>query len=236
MADGESTGPSRESLTGFLIGLVAGLAVLGLVWATVATMQDDSAEAPSQAVRTGADRPETLAESTVAPDPTVLQRCTRSSSDISETMRAAKPTLDQWRVHVGAMNQLVVGAITLDQATAFWEDTRVQARRHVREFQRSLATLQGFGLDCPPPDFAPTDEEGAVPCARRVAAQLQAVRLARTSVNTWGQHVKHMNMLRAGTLSPDDATQMWISMWEQGVADLDAYRAAARTARLAQGC
>ena len=45
-----------------------------------------------------------------------------------------------------------------------------------------------------------------------------------------------MDMMLLGELSPEDATRMWLSMWQQGVRDLDAYRAAAREARQQDGC
>ena len=68
---------------------------------------------------------------------------------------------------------------------------------------------------------------------RAEAAQLDVVRAATTSIDTWSEHIRHMDMLRLGTLSPEDATRMWVSMWQQGVRDLDAYRLAdRRTGRL----
>jgi hypothetical protein len=45
-----------------------------------------------------------------------------------------------------------------------------------------------------------------------------------------------MDMLRMGTMSPEDATAMWLSMWQRGVRDLDAYRLAARGAQESTGC
>ena len=39
----------------------------------------------------------------------------------------------QWEVHIGAMNQLIDGEITLQQATRFWNETRRAAAGRPRE-------------------------------------------------------------------------------------------------------
>ena len=73
-------------------------------------------------------------------------------------------------------------------------------------------------------------------CARLVDADLGVLRVARTSIDTWDKHVHHMDMLRMGTLSPDDATRMWLSMWQRGVQELKAYRTATRSPALDAEC
>ena len=45
-----------------------------------------------------------------------------------------------------------------------------------------------------------------------------------------------MDMLRLGEITPEEATQAWLTMWQQGDRDLDAYRAAARLARSLDDC
>jgi hypothetical protein len=45
-----------------------------------------------------------------------------------------------------------------------------------------------------------------------------------------------MDMLRMGTLSPEDATRMWLTMWQRGVQELRAYRAAARAPGMDSTC
>jgi hypothetical protein len=74
------------------------------------------------------------------------------------------------------------------------------------------------------------------PCAQTVEAEIRVIEAARTSIRTWAMHVRHMDMLRLGTLSPEDATAMWLTMWQRGVRDLDAYRLAAGEAQKTSGC
>ena len=175
-------------------------------------------------------------EAAVAGTPPATERCVQASEALATTLSRAHPALEQWSVHVGAMNQLVVGEITLQQATAFWDRTRVGAQRGVTAFRRAWNALAREGVDCPRPILMGAGTSEVRPCARQVREQLAVLRAARTSIATWRTHVHHMDMLRLGTLSPEDATEMWLSMWQSGVRDLDAYEAAARRAQRERGC
>lgn len=160
-----------------------------------------------------------------------LGRCVRAQEGLQVTLDAAQPALDQWEVHVGAMNKLVVGEITLRQATEFWERTRVGAQRRVREFDESLALLRAEGVDCPAPTLLARGARVLPACAREVQAAVRALQAARVSVSTWDEHIHHMDMLRLGEMTPEQATEMWLSSWRRGVRDLDDYEAASGTAR-----
>jgi hypothetical protein len=165
-----------------------------------------------------------------------LARCIAASRALQQPLDAAGPALDQWEVHVGAMNKLVVGAITLQQAWDFWNRTRVGAHRRVDRFEDAWTSLRQHGVDCPDPFLMAPATPALRPCARHVEAQLTVLDSARTSVRTWSRHVHHMDMLREGRLSPEDATAMWLSMWKRGVRDLDEYRRTTRDPRLSQAC
>jgi hypothetical protein len=134
------------------------------------------------------------------------------------------------------MNQLVVGEITLQQATTFWNQTRVGAQRNVDRFQKAWTALERTGVDCPAPALLGPAPAAVRSCSRLVEAELGVARTARTSIDTWDTHVQHMDMLRMGVLSPEKATEMWLSMWRRGMRDLDAYRAAARHPALDVEC
>ena len=139
--------------------------------------------------------------------------------------------MDQWNVHIGAMNKLVVGAITLQQATAFWNQTRVGAYDRIGRFQDADAQLERRGVDCPAPRLLGSGASPALRgCARHVAAELRALDSARTAIATWNHHLQAMDQLRACSLSPAAATRMWLSMWQQGVHELDRFREAADAA------
>jgi hypothetical protein len=165
------------------------------------------------------------------------QRCIDAVTATQLPLRRAASSIDQWEVHVGAMNQLVAGAITLQQATAFWNRTRVGARHRVASFERAWGRLQRHGLDCPSPGMLPS---GSPPqlrsCSRKVAADMRVLQAAETAIQTWRRHVGAMNMLRMGTLSPTAATQMWLAMWHRGQHEIETYRAAARVAHQVPPC
>jgi hypothetical protein len=122
------------------------------------------------------------------------------------------------------MNKLVAGELTLQQATAFWNQTRVGAQRQIDRFQEAMATLrrQG-GVDCPAPTMLSPASSELHACAQRVAGDVRTLQAARTAISTWDEHVRHMEMLRMGTMSPAQATRLWLSLWHRGVHELDAY-------------
>ena len=165
-----------------------------------------------------------------------LARCVDAERTVSQALSAVRPALEQWQVHVEAMNQLVVGEITLQQATSFWNRTRVGARHKVHGFRETMADVRSDGVDCVAPDLLAPDEGDLRACARRVGAEVAVLRAARTSIDTWDRHIEDMDMLRLGQLSPEEATRMWLSMWRQGVRDLEAYRAARQRAHQLPGC
>jgi hypothetical protein len=135
------------------------------------------------------------------------------------------------------MNQLVVGALTLSQASAFWNQTRVAAYRHIGDFDTAERALRRKGIDCPMPDLLGTAASPELrACSQHVAAEADQLDAARTAIRTWSHHVKAMDMLRMGKLSPTKATQMWLSMWQRGKDEIDRYTHAARTTNHTPGC
>jgi hypothetical protein len=235
-----SMAPARLLALTFLVGTILGL--LGVVlWVSV--MDDDGGDASLQASsRTVADEPEPVprddASSAPAQQPadTRATRCSEAAAALEAPLGAAGPALRQWDVHVDAMNKLVVGEITLQQATAFWNQTRLGAQRNVDRFRKAWTALERTGVDCPAPALLGPAPAALRSCSRLVEAELGVARTAKTSIGTWDTHVHHMDMLRMGTLSPEKATEMWLAMWRRGVRDLDAYRAAARSPVLDTEC
>jgi hypothetical protein len=235
-----SMAPARLLALTFLVGTILGL--LGVVlWVSV--MDDDGGDASLQASsRTVADEPEPVprddASSAPAQQPadTRATRCSEAAAALEAPLGAAGPALRQWDVHVDAMNKLVVGEITLQQATAFWNQTRLGAQRNVDRFREAWTALERTGVDCPAPALLGPAPAALRSCSRLVEAELGVARTAKTSIDTWDTHVHHMDMLRMGTLSPEKATEMWLAMWRRGVRDLDAYRAAARNPVLDTEC
>ena len=167
---------------------------------------------------------------------TRLARCASGYQRLRAPLDAAQASLDQWSVHVGAMNKLVVGEITLKQATDFWNDTRVGARQRLEELDRAVDDLRREGVDCPDPGLLAPGNVALPSCARAVRAEVVALRAAQVSTATWAEHVHHMDMLRLGQITPEQATRMWLASWQQGVRELDDYKVAVRAAQHQDGC
>jgi hypothetical protein len=224
---GETEGDAR-TIAAFLVGALVGLVSLGLVWGTTVLLTggDGSEVAASMATATvtlGADSN----DDTATPAPTSrIDRCRRADAALAESLRAAVPALDQWEVHVGAMNKLVVGAITLRQANAFWNRTRVGAGRRLDSFYAAARRSRSAGTTCPSPRHLTQASAGLRSCAERVVAEQQALEAARIAMRTWKAHVRHMEMLRMGQMSPTTATRLWLANWRRGVQQIRTYRIA----------
>ena len=166
-----------------------------------------------------------------------LRRCVDAATAMQPAMDRADSSMSQWEVHVGAMTKLVVGAISLQQATAFWNQTRVKAQERITAFDRAWARAKRHGLDCPPANLLPAHASQQVrACAREVADDVSALQTARSAIATWSHHVRAMEMLRMGKLSPAAATDMWLDMWQRGQQEIATYRSASRSAARDSGC
>ena len=224
-ADQPDDAPGRRMLVpAFVLGAVVGMLLLGLVWGATAMFGGSDAPAGRAAIgRTNTDQPSPAAATSAAPPgPTRLERCRHADAELTVPLEAASSAMDQWEVHVGAMNKLVVGAISLQQANDFWNQTRVGAQRHLDRFRAASRVVQG--LSCPAPGRVPHASPALRSCVRRVAADQRAFEAAQTTLRTWGRHVKDMEMLRMGHMTPAAATQMWLSSWHRGLQQLHAYR------------
>ena len=233
------TGPGAMVAAG-VVGAVAAL-LLVLLWNQVSSGDD----APATAARAGAtdDVPTGLVagdgQAETPPEhhgATRLSRCVKGDRLLQDPLEAAQASLDQWSVHIDAMNKLVVGEISLRQATQFWEDTRLGAQRRVRDFQRAVDDVRRQGVDCPDPDLLAPGARALPSCARSVQADLGALRAAGPSIATWAEHVHHMDMLRLGQMTPEQATSAWLVSWRQGARELAEYEVANRRAERADGC
>lgn len=223
------------------VAFLAGGVVLGLVLGAIGALlivypNSGSSDGTDQGRLSGA-LPSSVAHAQRRDAQDQMQGCIDAATTIELPLRRAASSMDQWEVHVGAMNKLVVGAITLQQATAFWNQTRAGARHRVAEFERALARLQRHGVDCPPPTLLPSGAPQKLrSCAREVATEMRVLHAARTAIDTWRRHVRAMEMLRMGNMSPSTASQMWLAMWQRGQDEIETYRVAARAARSVSGC
>jgi hypothetical protein len=210
------------------------------VWFTKAALDDGPATAvPTVADSDGSVTPlNSSMDSTGQPvlRRTRLDQCGTAEDRLDVSLRAAGPAMEQWEVHVGAMNKLVVGAISLQQATDFWNQTRLAARKKIASFDDAVGSMRRSGLNCPLVGRLGHASRALRACVQRVDADERAVTRARTAIDTWAAHVEDMDMLRMGNISPAAATQAWLASWKQGAQEIQAYQGAARGAQRAGGC
>ncbi len=170
----------------------------------------------------------------------VLGACRKVYKSQAHPLRAAATAMGQWQVHISAMNQLVLGVISLQQANQFWNQTRDGAHANLHTFQEAAAPLRQPSALCPAPSSSDASGPGntsagstagkVVGCERAVAARFRVLRSARVALGTWGMHVMHMEMLRKGQMSPHRAETLWLHSWHEGQREVTRYHAAMRAA------
>jgi len=157
-----------------------------------------------------------------------LTRCRRLFSREVDVLDAAAASMDQWRLHIAAMNDLVAGRITLEQANKFWESTRVGALRNVAQFKRADTSLRGAGLGCTvPTDAAATKRvrDTVTECMAATLRYAATIDVARDAVGTWLHHIHEMEALRNGQATPQQALNAWLRKWRLGAQQLRTYDA-----------
>jgi hypothetical protein len=223
----------------FVAGALTGAVIIGLLWLFPSGRSDSQpgflgaaavVDAPSPGGSTGTpESTPTREPAATAPSPDRLESCQRVFAALAGPLRAVPGPLSQWQVHIGAMNKLVTGVITLKQATQFWNQTRVGAAQGLARYRSALDTFAARTVRCP----RTRDETlttAALQCTEAVAARARELATAERSLATWRIHVRHMEMLRKGEMTPAQATRLWLASWHKGVRELSAYRAAARQA------
>jgi hypothetical protein len=242
-AETDDVVPDRSGTApAFLLGALLGMLILGLVWITASVLQDD---APSEAIAPEPDVTANLSgaeplredeQAIVVIRKTRLDRCQVAAGRMAAPLQAADPAMGQWEVHVGAMNKLVVGAITLQQATDFWESTRLGALRKIGRFHDAGTTVRREGLNCPVRSRLGRASEALRSCVDRVTADEQTLRAARTAITRWEHHVHDMDRMRLGLLSPATVSKRWLVDWQKGVREIEEYKSAAKAAARSGEC
>jgi len=174
--------------------------------------------------RTRHDEPTTTPPSTAAAaaDSGGLQACEKVWNAQSVALDAAGRSLQQWRIHVDAMNQLVAGEITLAQAQDYWNRTRKGAAARVAEFETADGSYADVASQCAG-DRATKASPALARCEAGVRARDRAIDAGTVAISTWKHHIMDMEMLRTGQITPAQATRMWLRSWRQGVSELDTF-------------
>ena len=217
-----------------LVGAVVGAMLVGVVWLGTSRLSSPESE-PRQAmnpVLEAADEPSAEGNEPSRPA-SRLERCQSVHEAQSAPLRTAADSLTQWEVHIGAMNKLVVGAITLEQASQFWNDTRAGAHAKLHDFAtaRRHYAQRIYRCTAPPGRALQQTNPSLAQCHGAVVARGRTLRRATTSLERWERHVHHMDMLRSGEMTAEEATQLWLQNWRKGDREVRAYRATARSGR-----
>ena len=226
----EKPRPGRYAM--LIIGLLVGAVVVGVAWLGVSLLgPEESGTQARGATSSPSQPPPSSATSTtdapVADSP--LSTCIQVYSGQQAPLQAAGPSMSQWEVHIGAMNKLVVGALTLKQATEFWNQTRMGAQARLDAFAAALRQFDNRTVRCPTAVGAQEPQE-LRSCSVAVAARGRTLHAARVALDIWRGHVRHMEMLRTGEMTPQRAVELWLRSWHQGQAAVERYRAAAHGA------
>jgi hypothetical protein len=214
--------PDDRRIVMLLVGAVVGALVIGTVWLGQWWFSSREAE-PSQNGAVGARQESGSGASGEVPSQ--LERCRDVYDAQRDPLRTAAASLTQWEVHIGAMNKLVVGAITLEQAWQFWNRTRAGAWTKLGRFDTARRRYEQRVFRCPAPNRPAEATADLVNCHRAVSARSRRVRLATVALETWRQHVHHMDMLRSGEMAPEEAIRLWLQNWRQGDREVKAFRA-----------
>ena len=231
--------PDEPKTGGYLLrGGIIGAVLVGLTWAVFAWTGGGSDFGATNADSFGHHSTSNPAQQSTpsaahtSPAQAKLQRCHRVYLAQRPVLHDARVAVAQWQVHIGAMNQLVVGVLTLQQASQFWAQTRVGARAHLVAFDTALRHLRRQAATCGDgATVAPNAPSTKLDrCELAVAARNDVLHAARASLSTWAMHMKHMDMLRSGMLSPSEAQALWIKSWHEGQRQVNRYRSAMRKA------
>lgn len=160
----------------------------------------------------------TTPEST--PASTELELCRSLWARQVQVELAGDASLDQWRLHIDAMNQLVSGEITLEQATQYWDDTREGAHSKAEAFRALDGDLDDSATECAGSTGAGGPVDKCMTATNSFADSLAAARIAMTS---WEHHIHAMDLFRAGEITAQQATNMWVESWQTGASQLATY-------------
>jgi hypothetical protein len=158
-----------------------------------------------------------------------LGRCAEMYSAEAWSLWWAPPAMSQWEVHIGLMNKLAFGVITVEQAQEFWDRTRTGAAESLAAFADAQRLLEQTAARCPRPVGPMSDELRA--CAAVVEAGHHELQRAAVALHTWRTQVRHLEMLRHGEMTTEEAMQLWLEGWRERRSQVVAYRSAARLAQ-----
>jgi hypothetical protein len=210
------------------VSLLVTVAVAALAVAVVATVALTGLLSRDPPTTTKTQRDPAAERSAEAEMTRAVDDCRLVQRHLGPDLAALEPAVAQWRTHIDAMTDLVAGRITLAEASAFWEATRATGRRSLASWQSADDRYQARGVDCGTPTTASGPVEALEACAAVQAAADALLLTARETLSDWRRHIRHMDALRSGDMSPTRALHLWHGMYPQGRDGLREYDRARR--------
>lgn len=155
-----------------------------------------------------------------------MARCRAAWHAQAAALNAATNLVDEWQAHVRPMKRLAADKMNLVRADRLWQRTRTRAAKDVRRFARAENRYRSRDHSCSRPSGTSDDELESTPlppCKQEITIREDALRAARTAVDTWQSHKADMNKTVAGTMEPRQAVRRWEKSVKHGVADLRSY-------------
>ena len=161
--------------------------------------------------------------------------CQRLVAAQDAALRSAAITLDDWQVHIGAMNKFAVGAVTTKQLLGFWDRSSLAAFTRLQDFHDAAGRLPALPSACPPPTQGGQDADLRA-CSEAATSRREALDSARTAADAWERQLRAMQQLRSGVQSASQATDAWLGTWQTSLRQLEDYRRSAHDLPLSAVC
>lgn len=195
-----SAAPSKAwTWKSVLLAVLSVVSVLGLTFWVGATLANP---------RKVTTQPEPMVTVYVTPTP-ATDPCRSVLVAQGRVVTAAEAPIAQWRIHIGAMQKLAAGQITLKQATKFWDDTQHASHGAITSFEVVNAT------------YVKTKKSPV--CIPELRSGEIVLALARRTIEQWHAHANDMDLLDKGELSASKALARWEEFYPRGQAQLAAY-------------
>lgn len=223
----------------FLVGALLGAVVVGIFWWALEAQGEDNTSGvdrqPLADVSSSSGLPAASREPSPAPDAADAKsaQCAEVYTSQAGALGAVNPAMRQWKVHIGAMNKLVDGEISLQQANRFWNETRRDAHNALQKYAAAHDDYEQRTARCGSAASTVSPELGR--CVRLIAARNRTVHAATVALGTWRVHAEHMEMLRHGEMTPAQATRLWLKSWHRGNRQVREYHDAHHTAMAVAG-
>jgi hypothetical protein len=235
---------ARHAKSHHWLALVVTLVALFTFGASVyAAGGRDSTQSPAAADDGPGNASASAGHTASAPVDAVFRRaltsCRNAVATQARDLKAAQASLDRWSTHIRAMNQLVAGKITPEQAKVFWTASRTGAAQEVARFEAVDKRSRAVSTRCSsPPGMADhaTHLEHLAACRQAANAREAELSSGRTAIATWRTHIRDMELLRAGKISPFVGLMRWNKNWKKGDAELQDYREMRKTAMSMSPC